>query len=91
MMRSLLRVYNSKQPQMINLTYVQRIDIVNNNLKFWFSNNKDTIGSFIFGFGWVNTYKQPDISYSFETPQDAKKEFDTIQSELNQYYSHNQK
>jgi hypothetical protein len=83
---SIIRVYNSIKngSRMINLTYVSSAYLNKNIIKLYKSNEREGIfGTILFFGGGDSKYEQ----VVFNTEEDAKKEWESITSALQSYYS----
>ena len=73
----------TKTETLINLTKVSRIELNDNTLKFIISYEKDfTFGSVLLFAGGGPTVQR----VTFDTQQEAKKEFDDVRKQLEDYY-----
>lgn len=77
------RITKTRTTELINLTQISRILVKNKYVEFTFSNEKESIaGNFILFFGGKNETKR----IYFDTHEEAKKEFDSVQIQLETYY-----
>jgi len=67
--------------RMINLLSVSKFDLLDNKIKFHYSNVKELNGSFLYFYG------RNDVeTFIFINKEEAKKEFENIEKILNNYY-----
>lgn len=74
---------NIPYSELINLTHVSCIEVKKNRLSLTMAHEKNSsFGNFVIFNGGGNVKK---YSY-FDTPEQAKQEFDSIQEQLDKYY-----
>ena len=77
------RITKTQSTELVNLTHISRFEVKKNTLSFTMANEKTSFfGNFIIFSGGGNVTKH--IHYN--TPEEAKQEFDSIQEQLDKYY-----
>ena len=79
---SVSRIFKTKSSELINLTKVSRVQLDNKCIKFHLDEQEDILGIFPIFYGAGSITKR--LYYS--TNEEAKKEFEGIQTHLEQIY-----
>jgi hypothetical protein len=77
------RITKTQSTELVNLTKISRIEIKNKKISFTMAHETDSFfGNFIIFSGGGNVTKH----IYYDTPEEAKQEFDSIQEQLDKYY-----
>lgn len=77
------RITKTQSTELVNLTHISTIEVKKNKLSFTMAHEKKSImGGFVIFSGGDNVTKY----INYDTPEEAKKEFDSIQEQLDKYY-----
>ena len=77
------RITKTTSTELVNLTHISRIEVKKNKLQFTMAHEKDSFfGNLIIFSGGGNVTKY----IYYDTPEEAKQEFDSIQEQLDKFY-----